>query len=289
MARIGITTAIAFLAWGIFSATSVAQDTKDEMERTVEGDHPLSAALKFAESRSEYIQKNIRDYSARLIKRERIDGKLQNYQFINVKMRCEQTRDGEVIPMAVFMQYLAPKSLRDRRVLYVEGENNGRILVRKGGVSLQHVKLRIDPTSAGARRESNYPITDVGFDKVIRRLIERLVEDMEKDPSGENTKVTSFRGAQVGQRDCTRIQVVHPKPLGGVDYHQANLFVDDELKLPIRLTVHDWPEKEGQELPLIEEYTYVDLKVNVGLEDSEFSAKKLESKSDESAKTASND
>ena len=53
----------------------------------------------------------------------------------------------------------------------------------------------------------------------------------------------------------------------------------------IQLTVHDWPEKEGTDLPLIEEYTYMNLRVNVGLSDTEFSPTQLESKAAESTKT----
>ena len=60
--------------------------------------------------------------------------------------------------------------------------------------------------------------------------------------------------------------------------------MDDELHVPIRLTVHDWPEKEGDDPPLIEEYTYVDLRLNVGLSDSDFSRDTLDSTPTRTAK-----
>jgi len=277
-----------FLAVGL-PIQSHGDDTLDELD-VIEADHvhPLTGALAYARSRAAHIRENIRDYQGRLIKRERIDGRLQSYQFIDVQMRCAQQSDGETIPMAVFLQYLSPKSMKDRRVLYVAGQNSGRMLVRKGGSSLQHVVLRIDPFGSGARRESNYPITDIGFEKMIQRLIERLVEDMAADPKGSNTKVTMFRGAKVGKRVCTRIEVVHPEYDKRVQFHQANLYVDDELQLPIRLTVHDWSEKAGAAPRLIEEYTYVNLKVNVGFGDAEFAKTRLESKSDSPQMTAAN-
>ncbi|MDG2219763.1 MAG: DUF1571 domain-containing protein [Rubripirellula sp.] len=250
--------------------------------------HPLTNVLVYAKSRSDYLKANVRDYAGRLIKRERINGKLQSYQVIDVKMRCEQTIEEEVVPMAVFMRFLAPRNLEDRRILYVDGKNNNRMLVRKGGVSLQNVRLKIDPNGASARRESKYPVTDIGFSMMIDQLCSRAKQDMANDPTGTNTKVIYFRAAKVGERVCTRIQVVHPERGEGIDFHEANLYVDDELQLPIRLTVHGWPEKPADDKPLIEEYTYTKLRVNVGLSDAEFSETQLDSPTEQATKTASN-
>lgn len=262
----------------LFVAAPIAMATADE-SATVEQEasrHPLNWTFRYATSRADYIRKNIRDYSCRLIKRERIEGELQKHHFIQVKVRCEQSRDGDVVrPMAVFMQYLAPANLKGRQILYVGGENNGNLLVRKGGRAFKYVKLWIDPNGTAARRESNYSITDFGFDRIIERLIERVEDDIKNDPTAANTEVSHFRGARVNDRVCTHIRVVHPKRGEGITFHQASLYVDDELHVPIRLTVHGWPERKGDDLPLIEEYTYVDLRLNVGLSDSEFSDARL--------------
>lgn len=243
--------------------------------------HPLSWAFRYAQARSDYIAKNVRDYSCRLIKRERIDGELQSHQFINVMMRCEQKNDGQVEqPMAVFMQFLAPRILKDRRVLYVEGQNDGNMLIRKGGRSMKYLRLEFDPKGRAARRESNYPITDIGFDKIIDRLLERVASDIKNDPTAANTQVSHYRNAKVGDRICTHIQILHPKRGEGIQFHKASLYVDDKLHVPIRLVVHDWPASEGVKPPLMEEYTYVNLKLNVGLSDADFSESKLDSSAD---------
>ena len=238
--------------------------------------HPLAWTLKYASSNSDYIHQNVRDYSCRLIKRERIDGKLQSPQFARVKVRCEQKQDGEVVkPMAVFMQFLAPAKIKDRRILYIDGENNGDMLVRKGGISMKYLKLRLKPSSTQALRESNYPITEIGFDKIFDRLIQLAKDDIASDPTAANTLVSHFRNAKVNDRVCSHLRVVHPKRGDGIMFHEANLYVDNELKVPIRLVVHGWPESEGGEKPLLEEYSYVDLKMNVGLTDSDFSEETL--------------
>ena len=50
----------------------------------------------------------------------------------------------------------------------------------------------------------------------------------------------------------------------------ARIFVDDKLQLPLRYSAYDWPDEEGGDLLLLEEYTYTDVKLNVGLTDWDF-------------------
>ena len=270
------------------SLPKVDSESSVETESSVESKtstHPLTWTFRYATSLSNHIRRNINDYSCRLVKRERIDGKLQKHQFIQVKVRCEKQLDGEVVePMAVFMQYLAPAKFKDRRVLFIAGQNDGKMLVRKGGRAFKFAKLQIDPNSSAARRESNYPITDVGFDKIIERLIRTVTDDIKNDPTAANTLVSHFRNAKINDRVCTHIKVEHPQRGDGLEFHKASLYIDDELNVPIRLTAHGWPEKEGNEAPLIEEYTYVDLRLNVGLSDSDFSRGTLDSTPTRTAK-----
>lgn len=88
---------------------------------------------------------------------------------------------------------------------------------------------------------------------------------------GTNTEVSYFRKAKVNGRLCTHIQVVHPRREDGFDYHEASLYVDDEMQVPVRLIAYDWPEKEEEgDKPVLEEYNYINLKLNVGVPDDEF-------------------
>jgi outer membrane lipoprotein-sorting protein len=63
---------------------------------------------------------------------------------------------------------------------------------------------------------------------------------------------------------------VHPNYHASLDFHLARVFLDDELKMPIRYEAYGWPESPGAKPPLLEEYTYMDIKVNVGLADTDF-------------------
>jgi hypothetical protein len=46
--------------------------------------------------------------------------------------------------------------------------------------------------------------------------------------------------------------------------------IDKELNLPIRFEAYDWPARPGHEPLLMEEYTYSNLRLNVGLKERDF-------------------
>ena len=238
--------------------------------------HPLDVMVDYAISRRDFIRENVRDYTCWLVKRERIGSELQDQQFAQLNVRCEQKEGDEVVvPLSVFMRFAKPSAVRDRRILFVDGKNDNEMLVRKGGTLLGDVQLSLDPHGTVARRESNYPITEVGFDQIMERLIDLARHAIQHDPGAENTKVSFFENAKVGDRACTRIQIEHPEKGVGLVFHKAHLFVDSELRIPIRLAVYDWPETEGDEPPLFEEYTYLKLALNVGLTESDFDERLL--------------
>jgi len=231
----------------------------------------LAPALLFALQRHEHIREQVKDFTCVLAKRERIDGRLQGYQYLATKVRRE-LREGDQlhVPFSVYAEFLAPTSLRGRRVLYVDGRNDNKMMVRNGGRRFDYITVNISPDSEAARRESHYPVTELGLDHVVQRLIERAQDDMLADPTGANTTVNFFRDAKVDNRLCTHIRVTHARKGEGLGYHLANIYVDDELKVPLRVEAFDWPKAEGDKPPLLEEYTYMRLRLNVGLVDKDF-------------------
>jgi len=81
---------------------------------------------------------------------------------------------------------------------------------------------------------------------------------------------TFRKNAKVKDRVCTVLEVTQPNRHPQLEFHQAQVFIDDTLNLPIRYISYDWPAKQGAPLEVIEEYNYVDLKINVGLTDADF-------------------
>lgn len=250
----------------LFPAESFAEGLPSLGERGLT--HPLAATIQYAEERQTYISENVRTYTCQLVKRERIAGRLQAYQYADVKVRCAEHRNGlKQEPMSVLMKFLAPAKLNGRIVLFTEGTNDGQAWVRMGGTGLfKNVELKVEPNGETARRESRYPITDIGFDRIMQRLIDLANKDMRTDPEATNTTVTYFQNAKLKDRICTHIQVVHPVRSNDFAFHKASLYVDDELNVPVRLVVFDWPRSDATTPRLVEEYNYMNLKLNVPLD-----------------------
>jgi hypothetical protein len=227
--------------------------------------------LKLARATQQYVQQNVGDFTCLLVKRERINGKLMLHQYLQMRVRHEVASGREVItPYSVHARYLGPDRIKGREVLYIEGWNDGRIRARKGIGRFASIEVNVDPSSDTAQRESLYPITDIGISSVVRRLVERIEDDMEADPEGANTEVTFFRNSRVSGRECTHVRVRHPVPQPGLVYHLANVYVDNQLHVPIRIDGYDWPDADGEQPDVLEEYTFTKLRLNVGLTDADF-------------------
>jgi len=244
--------------------------------RVEPGEHPLAAVLDYARREKAFLDSAVHDFTCRLVKRERIEGFLQEYTYVDLRVR-EEVRRGDVVekPLAIFLHFVGPAKVAGRRVLYVQGENDDKMLVRNGGRHFDYVLVRIDPNGESARDESLVPITESGFKNVLKQMIGILEQHRKIDADGSNTRVEQLAGAKINKRPCTLTRVEHPREQAGLHFHIANVFVDDELRVPVRIEFNLWPKREGQKPPLLAEYTYTDLKLNVGLSDSVFRQSQL--------------
>jgi hypothetical protein len=87
----------------------------------------------------------------------------------------------------------------------------------------------------------------------------------------ENCEVWMTPGAKVNDRVCTVMNVKHPEQRPPYEFFLAQIFIDDELQVPIRYIAYMWPTTpEDKTGPVLEEYTYLKLKLNVGLTDEDF-------------------
>ncbi len=89
--------------------------------------HPLDPALDLARNGLQKIQATVNDYTCTLVKREQIDGKLLDYEYMFVKVRNRKVVDGKIVaPFSVYMYFLKPTDVKGREVMYVEGRNEER-------------------------------------------------------------------------------------------------------------------------------------------------------------------
>jgi outer membrane lipoprotein-sorting protein len=226
------------------------------------GAHPLQPALELARKGLANLQANIHDYSCTIVKRERIDGKLKEHDYIFAKIRHE--------PFSVYLYFLAPEDSKGQEVIWVDGHNDGNMLAHAGsGVRAMVGTVSLKPQSMIAMEGQRYPITEIG----VENLAGRLVEVAEHDAQFGECEVNFFPGAKVNGRVCTCIQVVHPVPRRNFRFHLARVFIDDEYMIPIRYEAYDWPTEAGGQPVLMEEYTYMNVKINNGFTDADFDPK----------------
>jgi hypothetical protein len=238
---------------GAASATSVAP----QLAPAQADEHPLMPALRWAYSGLDNIRK-IQDYSATLAKRERIGGKLLDYQYMFVKVRQK--------PFSVYLNFLAPGDMKGQEVIYVAGQNKGNMWAHGVGFRKVFGTVSLPPTGPLAMTNQRYPLTELG----IMNLTRRLAEVGERDKNFGECEVKFYEGAKINKRVCTCIEVIHPVARRNFLFHLARVFVDKELNVPIRYEAYDWPKEPGLAPPLMEEYTYLNLKLNNGFTDADF-------------------
>ena len=234
--------------------------------------HPLQEALQIARQTAERIDREVKDYTCDLVMRERIRGRLSNIYLAQMKLRCEDEKDPKSEnPFSVYLHFLAPAKVKGREVLYVQGRNEGKMLARNGGPSnLKDVTILMKPDSKRAMRGRHYPVTEVGITNILGRLIEEAQRTMIVDRDRRECEVRVIENARIEGRSCRCVQVVLPQKRENLRFHIVRIFLDNETGFPLRYAAYSWPREKGDAPRLIEEYTFLNLKVNVGLSDADF-------------------
>ncbi|MEZ6137111.1 MAG: DUF1571 domain-containing protein [Pirellulaceae bacterium] len=227
--------------------------------------HPLDPLLAIAADIKQHIERDVHDYTAKLIKRERIKGSLGDETQMLIKVRNQRETEEQTIPLSAYIKFTSPKSVAGREVIWVAGRNDNHLISHESGF-LNLKRLSLAPNGILAMMGNKYPITEVG----LLRLAEKLIEKGERDRELGSCIVETIEDQMVGDRVCRLYQITHPRAANGFDFHIAQIFVDVQRNIPLRYAAFMWPEKPGESPPLEEEYTYLDLQLNVGLTDADF-------------------
>jgi hypothetical protein len=235
------------------------------------GEHPLDPSLKYAADNLLRIQKDIKDYECLVVKRERIKGVLNEYEYMYAKIRNHK-EEAKVMttPLSVYLNFQKPANVAGREVIWVEGANNGKLCAHEGGLLGRLPAVWLDPNGALAMRGNLYPITEIGIENLVAKLIERGTREKVADANGTSTVVTTTPGAKLDKRPCTILEISHPEHKPGFEFQLAQVFIDDEYKLPVRYLAYGWPEPGAKGKPILEEFNYTKIKFNVGLTDQDF-------------------
>ena len=193
-------------------------------------------------------------YSLMMKKQERIGGKLQASEEVEVHFRGQ--------PHSVLMKWQKGQRRADS-ALYVEGENDGKLLVHPSGVAGALVKfVSRDPEGDDAKQAGRYSMKEFGLKKTAERTIAAW-----KKAKGDGRLTVEYQGVkkvrEAGDRLCYALKrtCLSPEEDGLME---VTVYIDKETLLQVGTVLKDG---EGK---LIGEYMFRDIRINPKFKPEQF-------------------
>ena len=228
--------------------------------------HPLEPLLELADEGLKRVDATINDYTATIVSQVRIDDELQPEKRIFCKIRHAEETEIKKTPFSVYLKMLSPDSVAGQEVIWVDGQNKNKLVAHASGM-LNVKRVYLEPTGSMAMRGNLHPIDNIGF----RNLIAKMGQVGRRDIQHEDCVVNMTRDVTVSGRDCTLVEIKHETKQPHFDFHIVKIYIDQKLDVLLGYEGYQWPKKDGEAPVLIEKYFYTDLKINVGLNDEDFS------------------
>lgn len=201
---------------------------------------------------------DVRDYTCRLVQRERVGDNLPPETVADMEVRTK--------PFAVHMKWTEPRSMVGQEAVYAVGKHGDKMRVRGAGLLGAIGFISLDVDDPRARSTSRHNITEAGFGNLIERFAEGWPNELRHGAVDVRIEDFTFAG-----RPCTRVETFHPSnPDGFFLFGRSVVYFDKANELPIRVENYDWPKRSGAPEDLLEEYSYLDLRLNTGVGDAAF-------------------
>ncbi|MCC6421013.1 MAG: DUF1571 domain-containing protein [Gemmataceae bacterium] len=234
-----------------------------ESEQVGKGDLAGRDPVVFVRKCLEHYDRQIEGYSLTMRKRERIGGKLNPREVIDIHFKDR--------PHSVFFDWVV-NPRKAQRVLYVAGQNNDQLLVLPAGaLRILGVVVR-DVDSEDARQSGRYPITEFG----LRKAMQRVAINWKKAQDAKALHVEYLgihKVPEAGNRPChkfRRTKYAHPEDDGVTE---LILYIDTEHLLQVGSILKD---ENGE---LIGEYYFSNIKINPPFRANQFERAALTAKS----------
>jgi Protein of unknown function (DUF1571) len=223
----------------------------------------LKAKITLLEKGVEFL-KGMPDYTAQFSKQELVGGVLLEEQTMQMKLQHS--------PFSVYLKWIDYDI--GREVLYVEGVNDGKMLVHAGGWKKRLPAISMEPNSSLATAEARHPVTEAGLLNLAITIINYNKADLQRG----NVKVCQQLADQsVGGRDCSCFSIEYNDRTASPDYRKSVVMIDKEWGVPLFVKNFGWPDDdqtladaELDEATLTESYTYSDIKFRAGLTVADF-------------------
>lgn len=187
----------------------------------------------------------IKDYSSRFVKEELRDEKWEK-EVIDFRFKK---------PFKVKMKWLSGFH-KNRQVVFVEGANQNKVLVKVGGLFGVIVpKLSLDPNGQMARDENGHTIREAGLGYMMEEIWKITEQAYRKKEL--RLKFLEKKSPILAIERTVPRNKGYPTP-------KLVVYVDETLGIPVGVERYDESGK------LLGKYYYADLKINQGLGDEEF-------------------
>ncbi|MBL8850469.1 MAG: DUF1571 domain-containing protein [Planctomycetaceae bacterium] len=224
-------------------------------EQPAVDEHPLIPAIRLAEHSLESLA-TVKDYQALIARRELVNGELV-VESMQLKFREE--------PFSVYLLFGGANA--GREVLYVDGRNDNKLMAHEGsGLASFIGTISLAPDNPQVTKQSRHKITEIG----LRNMLGALVARWEEESKYGEIDVKYYHNARISERPCLAIECSHPRPRKQFKFHITRLYIDKESDIAVRLENWGFPTQQNGNPVLIEEYTYSNVKTNVGFTDADF-------------------
>ena len=190
----------------------------------------------------------VQNYTCRLDKRVRKNGVLHEDLDILVKYKK---------PRNYYFRWMHGKA-KGREVIFVAGEHQDKLVAHPGGL-LRFLTFYLDPQGPLAMQANRHSLRDSGMEKIV--AIMETNEKLALDRGLDALRLISED--KLGRTDMWVIEGTFP-PGQGYYAHRVIICMSRSLQLPVKISIFDWSNE------LIEEYTFRNLSINVGLTEDDF-------------------
>jgi len=206
-----------------------------------------------------YKQEAKGSYTLTMHKQERIAGKLQRTEIVEVAYRDK--------PLSIRMEW-KKGARRAQRTLYVDGDNDNKLLVRPTGAIAGLVIVSRDPNGLDVKDSSRYPATEFGLELTLRKTLAPWKEAKKRG----DLKVAFLgtkRVKEAGDRDCWVLERTGYTRMEEDGIQKATLYFDKETWMQVGSVLR------GADDQLLGEYFFRDIKFDEDLDKDLFTRKSL--------------
>jgi len=214
--------------------------------------------------------RDVKGYRLTMQKQERIQGKLNKPEIIEVHYKHGPAPDGH----SVFLRWREGARLA-ARVLYVDGENKGadgrsKMIVKPTGLGSLFTVER-DPEGEDARKSGRYTLKEFGLKMGLQRTL-GYCEAAQKEGALHVEYLGRKKTKETGNRECFVLKRTRYARPEGDGITEQTLYVDTENWLLVGTILR------GADGELIGEYFFRDIQLNPQFNKGQFTPSAVEGK-----------